>query len=307
MIACPSSDNRNGIYVIDRFSSMVRLGEGLNSTNYLSDAAIKRTTEALKVCAQKIKFQNVNQTIAITTEVCRQANNKDDFFQHVKQETGIKFKTITPTEEAQLTLAGCLPLLTKDHSRVLMFDIGGGSTELIWLKKKPSKDPIVIDILSIPIGVVNLAEKYGAGKLSAEAYMNITNRIDAELAPFEDRHHISSQISKGNVHMLGTSGTMTTMGSIYLNQIRYDRAQVDGLSIRYESISAICKNILSLDFEERQSHPCIGPGRADLIVMGCIILTAICRRWPATHLTAADRGIREGLILEMMTANQAGV
>ena len=306
LIAYPNGENGNGMRVIDGFSRIVRLGEGLGKTGHLSDAAIDRTTEALKICARKIRSQGVCQTRAIATEACRQALNNKSFICHVEQETGIRLKTITSIEEAKLTLAGCMPLLTTGLPRILMFDIGGGSTELIWLEKKPSGNPSVIDILSLPFGVVSLAEDFGPNALSTKTFEKIVNLIDVKLAPFEDAHHIASQITIGNVHVLGTSGTVTTMGSIYLNQKRYDRAQVDGLSISYESIHAICKNLVSLDIEARQNHPCIGPGRADLMIMGCVILTAICRRWPASHLTAADRGIREGLLLDMINTNQAG-
>jgi len=305
LIAHPNSKNGNGMHVIDGFSSIVRLGEGLGKTGRLSNAAMSRTTEALKICAQKIKIQKVCQTRAIATEACRQAINDKEFFQYVEQETGINFKTISSKEEAELTLAGCMPLLNTNHPRVLIFDIGGGSTELIWLEKKASKAPNVIDILSLPFGVVSLAEEFGPKLDSTEHFEKIVNRIDAALIPFEDNHNIANQIITGNVHVLGTSGTVTTMGSIYLNQARYERTQVDGLSIRYESIYAICKKLISLDIEALKSHPSIGPGRADLMIMGCVILTAICRRWPAKCLTAADRGIREGLLMNMMANNQA--
>jgi exopolyphosphatase/guanosine-5'-triphosphate,3'-diphosphate pyrophosphatase len=186
-----------------------------------------------------------------------------------------------------------------------MFDIGGGSTELMWLDNQSSGGPRTIDILSLPLGVVNLAEEYGRDALPPEAFEAIVERIDADLTPFENRHAIATEIADGNVHVLGTSGTVTSMGAIYLDLVRYDRARVDGLSIRYESIDAICRNLASLDFEALHNHPCIGPGRADLMVMGCAILTAICRRWPATQLTAADRGIREGLLMGMIASGRA--
>ena len=187
-----------------------------------------------------------------------------------------------------------------------MFDIGGGSTELMWIDNRAGNSagpPKALDILSLPIGVVGLAEEFGRDALAPDDFETIVERIDAALAPFEDRHGIAAEIEAGNVHMLGTSGTVTTMGAIYLDLPRYDRSRVDGLSIRWESIDAICAKLVTLDYQARRDHPCIGPARADLMVMGCAVLTAICRRWPATHLTAADRGIREGLLLEMMAAN----
>ncbi|MBC8337400.1 MAG: Ppx/GppA family phosphatase [Alphaproteobacteria bacterium] len=310
LVACPdgnsnSGANSDGLRVIDGFSRIVRLGEGLSESGRLSDNAIERTTEALLICARKIASRNVRQIRAIATEACRQAENDADFFRHVERVTGIGLETISPEEEAELTIAGCVPLLKTEHPRTLMFDIGGGSTEVMWIETAAPEGPKPIDILSLPFGVVSLAEEFGRDALKKEAFEVIVERVDAGLLAFEERHGIAGEIADGNVHVLGTSGTVTTMGAIYLDLPRYDRARVDGLPIRYESIHAICENLMSLGFEARNSHPCIGPGRADLMVMGCAILTAICRRWPALHLTAADRGIREGLLLEMMAQDRA--
>lgn len=299
-----------GLHVIDGFSRIVRLGEGVTASGKLSDEAIQRTVKALKICAGKIRNRGAVETRAIATEACRQAENGDAFLKTVKAETGLIMKTISPVEEAELTLTGCVPLLKTGHPKALMFDIGGGSTELMWVDTvdadNPSEPPKALDILSLPFGVVGLAEEFGKDALAPETFEVIVERVAKALAPFEDRHQIQGEIEAGNVHMLGTSGTVTTLGAIYLDLPRYDRSRVDGLSIRHESIHAICTNLMGLDYEARHNHPCIGPGRADLMVMGCAIVTAICRRWPATHLTAADRGIREGLLLGMIADAQAG-
>ncbi|MFQ5763566.1 MAG: Ppx/GppA family phosphatase [Rhodospirillales bacterium] len=294
-----------GMRVIDGFSRIVRLGEGLAATGRLAEPAIERTVEALKICAGKIEDRGVRETRSIATEACRRADNGEAFLGRVKEATGLDLEAISAAEEAELTLAGCAPLLDTGHERVLLFDIGGGSTELMWIDTARASAPRAIDILSLPFGVVSLAEEFGGEALPTHLYDGIVERVDAALAPFEDRHRIRDSIEAGRVHMLGTSGTVTTLGAIYLDLQRYDRARVDGLSIRFESVHAICARLAGLDYEARHRHPCIGPGRADLMVMGCAILTAICRRWPAGTLTAADRGIREGLLLSMMAADGA--
>jgi exopolyphosphatase/guanosine-5'-triphosphate,3'-diphosphate pyrophosphatase len=292
-----------GFRVIDGFSRIVRLGEGLSASGTLSDAAIERTTEALRACAKKIDGRGVRETRSVATEACRQAANGLDFLDHVRNETGLSLKTISAAEEAQLTLDGCAPLLQTGHARALMFDIGGGSTELMWVSCEPGGPPKALEIISLPFGVVGLAEEFGREPLPDHDMERIVERVDQALAPFEERHGIAAEIEAGRVHMLGTSGTVTTLGAIYLDLPRYDRSRVDGLSIRMESAHAICAKLSRLDFEDRNNHPCIGPGRADLMVMGCAILAAITRRWPAASLTAADRGIREGLLLDMMAAD----
>jgi len=297
-----NSANTGGIHVIDGFSRIVRLGEGLAASGQLSEEAIERAIKALKVCAQKIRSRGVKGTRAIATEACRQAANGDDFLKRVEAETGLTMTIISAVDEAELTLSGCAPLLGTDHPKALIFDIGGGSTELLWIDNA-SGTPKALDILSLPIGVVGLAEEFGKDALTSEKFEHIVARVAQALAPFEDRHNITAEIDAGRVHMLGTSGTLTTLGAIYLDLARYDRSRVDGLSIRMESIDAICGKLIGLDFDARHQHPCIGPGRADLMVMGCAIITVICRRWPASHLTAADRSIREGLLMQMIAAS----
>ncbi len=294
-----------GFRVIDGFSRIVRLGEGVSASGKLSDAAIERTTEALRACAGKIDGRGVKETRSVATEACRRAANGEAFLAHVRRQTGLALNTISAAEEARLTLAGCAPLLRTGHAKALMFDIGGGSTELMWVANEPGRAPRALDILSLPFGVVGLAEEFGEDPLPAPEMERLVGRVDGALAPFEDRHRIGADIEAGRVHMLGTSGTVTTLGAIYLDLPRYDRSRVDGLSIRLESAHAICAKLSGLDFEARHNHPCIGPGRADLMVMGCAILTAIIRRWPVASLTAADRGIREGLLLDMMAADGA--
>ncbi len=302
LVARPAPE---GLRVIDGFSRIVRLGEGLTATGRLAEPAIERTIEALKMCAQKINGRNVRETRSVATHACRQAANRDQFLSRVREETGLTLKAISSDEEAELTLAGCAPLLQTGHSRVLMFDIGGGSIELMWVDAGPGTPPRALDILSIPFGVVSLAEEFGRDSLPPEVFATIVERVDRALAPFEERHRIADKIEAGQVHVLGTSGTVTTMGAIYLDLHKYERSRVDGLAIRLESIHAIAAKLSGLDYQARQRHPCIGSGRADLMVMGCAILTAICRRWPAESLTAADRGIREGLLLSMMAADGA--
>ncbi len=302
LVARPAPD---GLKVIDGYSRIVCLGEGVAASGELAEAAIERAVEALKTCARKIKVCNVRETRSIATHACRQAANGKAFLKRVEEETGLVLEAISPAEEARLTLAGCTPLLGTGHPRVLMFDIGGGSTELIWIAAGPGEEHRTIDVLSLPIGVVSLVEEFGEDVLPPDVFDGIVGRVDEALIPFEDRHQILSRIENGDVHMLGTSGTVTTLGAIYLGLPRYDRSRVDGLSIRFESIYAIVARLATLDFEARNCYPCIGSGRADLMIMGCAILTAICRRWPAGTLTAADRGIREGLLLGMMATDRA--
>ena len=297
--------NGSAFKVIDSFSRIVRLGEGLTASGKLSDDAIERTTEALKVCAQKIRRHKTCLTRSVATEACRQASNSRNFLDHIESNTGIKLETILPEEEASLTLAGCLTLIDRNIDYTLAFDIGGGSTEIMWIGKDDHGETILKDTISIRLGVVSLAERFGHETISPENYRWIIDRISSELISFDERHEISRHIAEQNVQMLGTSGTVTTLAGIHLDLPRYDRSIVDGLTIDFESIIAIVSRLAHMDYDTRCAHPCIRRERADLMIMGCTILDAICRRWPVGQLRVADRGIREGILMAMMVENKS--
>ncbi|HJO73505.1 MAG TPA: Ppx/GppA phosphatase family protein [Rhodospirillales bacterium] len=300
LVARPAGD---GIRVVDSFSRIVRLGEGLSASGRLSEDAIERALGALKVCALKLGERAMAGVRGVATEACRRARNSDDFLARVKTETGLDLETISTLEEACLILAGCTPLIDRGRRFALIFDIGGGSTEVMWIEHEAENCPRLVDFLSLPIGVVNLSERYEDGNVGAADYARIIEDTDARLAPFCERNGVTQRIAEGQVHMLGTSGTVTTLGALHLGLERYDRSRVDGLVVDFENVMAINARLAAMDWAERRTNPCIGRGRADLVVMGCAILEAVWRRWPAQTLTIADRGIREGLLLGMMAAD----
>lgn len=286
--------------VIDSFSRVVRLGQGLSNGNRLNETAIKRTIEALQICADKMRSNKVDHCRSIATEACRRACDSDAFFEEVLEKTGIHLETISVEQEAQLTLDGCAQLLDDSTDRALVFDIGGGSTELIWVKRRNNGEAKVLGMMSLPLGVVTLTEKYGSDIIEPALYEKIIDQVDESLETFDRAQGVSAYLETNAVQMLGTSGTVTTLGGIYLNLPRYDRSKVDGLDMRVETVAAISERLAGMSISERASHGCIGQERADLVVMGCAIMDAICRRWPIEKVRAADRGIREGLLMGLM-------
>ena len=290
--------------VIDSYSRIVRLGEGIgeskNDPCLLSENAMNRTLEALAVCADKMRRNGVTRSRSVATEACRRAANRQPFYDRVESETAIRLETLSAAQEAQLTLDGCRQLLVPGTARALVFDIGGGSTELIWVDCSAPGEARVIGMKSISLGVVTLAETYGEDILPRADYDAIIDGLDASLTDFDDEFGISNYLLDHDIQMLGTSGTVTTLGGIYLNLARYDRSKVDGLDMRVETISAISDRLCKMNFKERARNGCIGRDRADLVVMGCAIMEAIYRRWPVVTVRAADRGIREGLLLDLM-------
>ncbi len=289
--------------VVDSFSRIVRLGEGLSQGGEFNEEAVRRTVNALRVCADKMRANGVGQSRSIATEACRRAVDCAAFYERVERETGIRLETVSPEQEALLTLSGCAQLLDPALDQAIVFDIGGGSTELMWVGRAADGSPHALGMTSLPIGVVSLCERYGCDALKREHYEAIIDDINSGLAPFDREHGISEYLHSNPVQMLGTSGTVTTLGGIYLNLPRYDRSRVDGLDMRVETIAAISRRLAKMSHGERARNGCIGEERADLVVMGCAIMEAICRRWPTPVVRAADRGIREGLLMDMMRAN----
>ena len=296
LIAQPSG---HSFHVIDAFSRIVRLGEGLSARGVLSEAAMDRTIVALRICAGKMRRRRVERARCIATDACRRAANCDEFIARVARETGIDLEIISSREEVQLVLAGSQPLLDADAPWALLFDIGGGSTELVWMRLDVYPHEMV-GWTSLPRGVVSLAESHGSDIISRSVYDAMVTEIGELLAPFEDTHRITDHIAAGDVQMLGASGTVTTMAGVHLELPRYDRAQVDGIMLSFDEIDKVSARLQGLDQASRAAIPTIGPDRADLVVAGCAILDAIQRLWPVGALRVADRGVREGLLMGMM-------
>lgn len=290
--------------VIDAFSRIVRLGERLGTTGSLGAEAMQRSLEALHVCAAKLRRRALTGFRGVATEACRRAANGNAFLARVARETGLRLEVIAPREEAGLALAGCAPLLDPAIRRAILFDIGGGSTEVIWAAYGHNGWHIV-DAVSLPCGVVSFAERFGGDRVTTEDYQEMVRRIAVLLAPFEARNAIAAQIAGQGVQMLGTSGTVTTIAGVRMDLPRYQRTLVDGSWLELDDVIAASRQLAALDWAGRAAHPCIGPGRADLVVAGCAILEAICNTWPIARLRVADRGLREGIILGLMAANGA--
>jgi exopolyphosphatase/guanosine-5'-triphosphate,3'-diphosphate pyrophosphatase len=251
-----------------------------------------------------MKSNGVIESRNVATEACRQANNVTKFLGRVKLETGLHLETISPCEEAQLTLEGCINLINSQIPYAVIFDIGGGSTEIMWVRVRKDGSPQMIDTLSIPLGVVSLCEKFGSTAIGQTIFSEIGSHFIDALDAFDEQNKISQYIKNNQVQMLGTSGTVTTLGAIYLNLPRYDRSKIDGLNLGCEKIFSIITQLANMDCLARAEHPCIGKGRAELIVMGCAVLSTIFKRWPLGTIKVADRGIREGLLNRMINQNK---
>ncbi|HEY0527092.1 MAG TPA: Ppx/GppA phosphatase family protein [Stellaceae bacterium] len=297
----------NGFRVVDAFSRIVRLGEGLGTTGRLADAAMDRTVDALRVCATRLAQRGVTRGRYVATEACRRAANCGEFLDRVRRETGIGIEIIDSDEEARLAVAGCAPLLAPAVPHAVVFDIGGGSTEIAWLHRaRPGGALQLFGLVSLPYGVVSLTERYGGDSFTEASYGMMVAEVRTALAPFEAQHGIARHVDGGKVQMLGSSGTVTTLAGIRLELPRYSRAAVDGTLLDFADIVRCSRRLAALDFAGRAAHPCIGPERADLVVAGCAILEAICATWPVGRLRVADRGVREGILMDLAAADRGG-
>jgi exopolyphosphatase / guanosine-5'-triphosphate,3'-diphosphate pyrophosphatase len=296
LIACPTGD---GFRVVDSFSRIIRLGEGISATGCISEAAIDRAIAALSICRDKINSKNAKRLRLIATEACRAASNADDFRDRVEAETGIRLEVIDRETEAALAVIGCSPLLDPRGRGAILFDIGGGSTELVRIERDPDqKDaaPRIKAWMSIPLGVVTLAEHFGGKDVTPGAYAEMVQEVAQHVLPFAAEHGADLR----DMHLLGTSGTVTTLAGIHLNLARYDRRRIDGVWLSDADIDTTIARLLGMSYQQRASNNCISVERADLVLAGCAILDAIRRAFPLPRLRVADRGLREGMLVQMM-------
>jgi len=302
LIASPSKPGR--FRVVDAFSRIVRLGEGLSANGRLGDAAMDRALGALAICAQKLEGKTFSGMQLIATEACRSAANGEDFLTRVKKETGLALTIIDRQTEARLAVAGCSSLVGRDTDGLVLFDIGGGSSEiaLVDLTKKRTgrlADHIVA-WTTLPVGGDSIAERFGGRDVTPENFEAMVANVSDLLRGFEGANSLKHVSAGDRFHLLGTSGTVTTLAGVHLGLRRYDRRRVDGLWLDREHVDSMIERILGWSFDQRKANPCIGEERADLVLAGCAILEAIRRQWPSERLRVADRGLREGMLSEMM-------
>lgn len=291
-----------GFVIVDAYSRVVRLGEGLMEAGRLSDAAIERTVAALAACADKLARRDVRLTRNVATEACRRASNGAQFVERVFEETGIALDVISAAEEARLAVLGCHMLIAADGPPALVFDIGGGSSEVMLVAPGSANggEPEILDWVSLPWGVVSLAETEPQWPDIGDrdkAYARMLGKVGPMLDEFAARL-AARGVTK--VQLLGTSGTITTLASVEMGLAGYDRRRVDGCAVATEPLLGLCRRIARQSVAERARIACIGSDRAELIVAGCAILDAILSRWPGGEVKVADRGIREGILRTLM-------
>jgi exopolyphosphatase/guanosine-5'-triphosphate,3'-diphosphate pyrophosphatase len=305
-----------GFRIVEAYSNIVRLGEGLSQTGRLADHAMDRALHALSICAEKIARRRCVKVKAVATQACRSAENGDAFVERVGRETGIVLQIISPEEEAHLAVAGCLNLLDRSAHAALVVDVGGGSTELSWVDLRVGRldpDPRnfaahrlpVMAWISIPVGVVTLAERFPEDDADRGGwYRAMVEAMKTDIAVCREAEVVRPAFDAGHAHLVGTSGAITSLAGIHLGLKRYDRRRVDGLWMSRGECEATADRLLGVDVKGRAAEPCIGPERADLVLAGAAILQAVQELWPCERVRVADRGLREGLLMSLMSTSQ---
>ncbi len=328
LIARPAPGGGGGFRVIDSFSRIVRLGEGLSRTGRLGAAAIERTIDALAICRGKIDARGVTRARFIATEACRAAENGAEFLERARAATGLGLEIVDRETEAHLAAAGSASLADAAAASVVLFDIGGGSSEIVWLGQELGQElgqaagqgggqncghapPVDAALrervrfwVSLKLGVVTLAEKFGGLEVSDATFEAMVDHVSGELSDFVVM--VGAERRCRNFHLLGTSGTVTTIAGVFLGLSRYDRRRVDGLWMSSEDVSRAISSLRKMTYDERAMNGCIGAGRADLVLAGCAILEAIRRAFPAERVRIADRGLREGMLMQLIQADRRG-
>ncbi|MCT8970953.1 Ppx/GppA family phosphatase [Microbaculum sp. A6E488] len=298
---------RRAFRVVDAFSRIVRLGEGVTGSGRLADDAMKRAVDALVVCRDKMNARGVTRRRLIATEACRIADNGEEFLTRVREATGLELEIVNRETEARLAVSGCASLVDPDAHGAIVFDIGGGSTELVLLKAGGNgfRSPFAVQQnvaawTSLPIGVVTVSEMFGGRDVDRALFERMVAHVQEALAAFAGEVGRLSRFDEAGVHLLGTSGTVTTICGVHLGLDRYDRRRVDGTWMQRDDVVRVTGELLAMDYDQRVGNPCIGAERADLVLAGCAIFEAIRRIWPCDRVRVADRGLREGMLLTLM-------
>lgn len=310
LIAKPQDE---GFKVIDSYSKVVRLGERLQSTGRLSKKSMDRAVEAIGVCAQKMKTKSVKRWRCVATQACRAAENCDEFLERVKAETGITLEIISPRVEARLSVMGCINLIDINKDVALVIDIGGGSTELSWVDVRTLREngglkrayrPPISAWTSLPVGVVTLSELVPERDDRAEWYDELKQTVMDAIIKKQAHTRFTNVFKAGNGHMIGTSGTITSLAGIHQRLPYYQRDKVDGSTMKSDDAISVCRSMAAMSYEERAKEPCIGEDRARLLVAGCAITDVLCEIWPCEDIRVADRGLREGMLMGLMQRSQ---
>ena len=276
---------------------ITRLGGNFSSRKGLDKLSMERTVEALRSFAEVLEGEGVEKIFAVGTGVLRKARNRSAFIKAVRAQTGFSLRIISGREEARAMARGVLGSLKDRTTPRLIVDVGGGSTEIIWMERQTLRKSVSLDL-----GVVGLTERFLSEDPPNPAEMEALNRfVQAILA--EVRRHWEKEgwdDRKVHSHLAGTAGTVTTLGAIALSLSVYDPQKVTGHRIPFSKLRRMHRLLSSLSLKERGRVPGLEKGREDLILAGSAILLNLMEVFGRSALEVIDSGLLEGVLLEGM-------
>jgi exopolyphosphatase/guanosine-5'-triphosphate,3'-diphosphate pyrophosphatase len=284
-------DGEAGLRPVVERATITRLGEGVDRTHRLAPAAIARTVECIADYGRSVRELGVERVAVVGTSAMRDASGGEEIRAAVRAHVGVDARVISGDEEARLTFRGALSGLTTSDAELAVFDIGGGSTEVV-LGRRVEGRHVISWARSFDVGSVRLTERHGEDRV---AIQRAVREVFASVPPLP-----------GAGEPVGIAGTMTTLAAVSMQLVPYDGARVHGHVMTRQELEAVLDRIAALDVESRRGVPGMEPKRADVIVAGAVIAVSLLDRWGATTMRISDRGVRWGLAEELREAGEVG-
>ena len=270
---------------------ITRLGENFLSERILQPAAMDRSIAALKEFVELMGHNGVSAYSAGATAVVREAGNGSTFLDVVQRETGLRVRLLSGSEEARLSLLGAASVISNKDSAMVVFDIGGGSTELVWQGEGRSSD---MDSCSLPVGVVHLTETFLQGDPPGhEPCLQLRKDVANVLTGLSFHNDFPDAL------WVGTAGTVTTLASMWYGLVEYDPARINGTVLESTWLAALCARLAEMKLAERRKLTGLEPGREDLILAGGLVTLEMMDTFGFSQFTVSDAGLLEGLFLEL--------
>ena len=275
-------NNSPNIKILKTISVATNLIKNLSYSNEFTHKNIKKTVRCLTMFSRKMLEYNVTKYRCVATEACRQVINSDFFIGEVKKKTGLSVEIISVNEEAQLCFQSCKKYIERMNNEGILFDIGGGSTEISFFDVKNEK----FETSSIPLGVINLSEKIN---------LHGKNKITFQMKRYFQslKSNLSNQIDPG--FSIGSCSTVSTLSAIHLNLTTFDRKKIEGLLLDVDEIMKIINNLRNLKVNEMLKHPCIRK-KYPLLLNGMEILEKILENFPIKQILVSQSGLTGGMI-----------
>lgn len=271
--------------IIHMSSELINLGENLVYSNEFTKNKIRKVVEFFQYAAKKINDFKVSKYRFVATEACRQSINSDHLINEIFKKTNLNLEIISPREEARLCVKSC-PVNRNDNINFdIIFDIGGGSTEIIFINEFND-----FDFFSIPYGVVNLSEK-----IDVFNKKKVLDNIDYEIAK-----NTKQIVKKKTNNVIGSCGTVTTLCAVFQKLNSYKKEKVDEYLMSFKDLMLTSKFVQNMSDYEKGKHPCIGIKRKKLLSNGILILEAISKNYEIKKILVSDAGIKEGIIRDMI-------